>query len=68
MDAGVEATKERLPDARSKSPASAHGLDGRSPPSAKWGVGFSWILLFFGQVKEKYLALRRSVKAFGCGC
>src|SRR5574337_675841 len=26
MDAGVEATRERLPDARSKSPAPTHGL------------------------------------------
>ena len=33
-------------DARSKSPASAHGLDGRSPASAKWGgLLFGYFLL-----------------------
>ena len=35
MDAGVEATKERLPDVLSKNPAAAHGFVGRSPASAE---------------------------------
>jgi hypothetical protein len=37
MDAGVEATQEQFPNARSKSPASARGLGGLSTASAKWG-------------------------------
>jgi len=37
MDAGVEATQERLPDVLSKNPATAHGLVGRSPASAEEG-------------------------------
>ena len=31
MDAGVEATQERLPDALAKSPAPTHGLAGLEP-------------------------------------
>ncbi len=35
-------------DALSKSPAPAHGLAGHGcPASAKWGVVFSWLLLFW---------------------
>jgi hypothetical protein len=41
MDAGVEATQERLPDVRSKSPAQAHGLAGRDVRQAPSGVSFS---------------------------
>jgi len=47
MDARVEATQEWLPDAR----------------QAPSGVSFSLGHFSFGQAKEKYLALRRRVKA-----
>jgi hypothetical protein len=53
MDAGVEATQERLPDVLSKSPATAHGLAAQGwAASAKWGVVFSWILLFWTSKRE----------------
>jgi hypothetical protein len=41
MDAGVEATQERLPDVRSKSPAPTHGLAGHDAWQAPSGVSFS---------------------------
>jgi hypothetical protein len=48
MDAGVEATQERLPDVLSKSSALTHGLAGHEcPASAKRGVVFSGLLLFY---------------------
>jgi hypothetical protein len=53
MDAGVEATQERLPDARSKSPAPAHGLAGQDARQAPSGVSFSLGYFSFGQAKEK---------------
>ena len=37
MDAGVEATQERLPDVLSKSPAPAHGLSGQEPGKRQVG-------------------------------
>ena len=47
MDARVEATQERLPDAR----------------QAPSGVSFSLGYFCFGQANEKYLARRRRTKA-----
>jgi hypothetical protein len=46
MDAGVEATQERLPDVLSKSPAPGQGLAELEPGKRQAGRPFSWLLLF----------------------
>jgi hypothetical protein len=53
MDAGVEATQEQLPDARSKSPAPAHGLVGQDAQQAPSGVAFSFGYFSLGHAREK---------------
>jgi hypothetical protein len=53
MDAGVEATQERLPDALSKSPAPAHGLAGQEARQAPSGVAFSFGYFSLGHAREK---------------
>jgi hypothetical protein len=53
MDAGVEATQERLPDALSKSPAPAHGLVGQEAQQAPSGVAFSLGSFSLGPEIEK---------------
>ncbi|MEO8809979.1 MAG: hypothetical protein ABI386_07015, partial [Rhodanobacter sp.] len=63
MDAGVEATQERLPDVLSKSPAPPHGLAGQDVRQAPSGVSFSLGYFSFGQAKEKYLGRRKRTKA-----
>jgi hypothetical protein len=48
MDARVEATQEQLPDGPPLYPRPlCGGESGRSPASAKQGVVFSWLLLFY---------------------
>jgi hypothetical protein len=60
MDAGVEATQERLPDVLSKSPGPAHGLAAHGwAASAKRGGLLFW-LLFSWPRKRK---VTRSPKA-----
>jgi hypothetical protein len=63
MDAGVEATQERLPDALSKSPAAAHGLAGRSPASAEEGG-----LLFGNFLLATQEKVTRAPKAHESSC
>jgi hypothetical protein len=53
MDAGVEATQERLPDALSKSPAPALGLVGQEAQQAPSGVAFSFGYFSLGHAREK---------------
>jgi|SRR6185437_449047 len=53
MDAGVEATQERLPDVLSKSPAPAHGLAGQEARQAPSGVAFLFGYLSLWPRKEK---------------
>jgi hypothetical protein len=53
MDAGVEATQERLPEALSKSPAPAHGLAGQEARQAPSGVLFLFGYFLFEHAKRK---------------